>query len=57
MPEINETIRTKLEAYPAPISNIGKEIVAFAQTAPETAVKEHLANLVRKAVKEEEQQP
>lgn len=57
MPGINETIRKKLEAYPSPIGNLGKEIVAFAQTMPEAAVKEHLDSLVRKAVKEEELRP
>lgn len=57
MSEINETIRKKLEAYSVPIDSIGKEIVAFAQTMPEAAVKEHLDLLVRRAVKKEELQP
>jgi hypothetical protein len=54
MPEINEAIRKKLEKYHAPIGNLCKEVVTFAQTMPETAVKEHLDVLIRKAVKKEE---
>ncbi len=57
MSEINATIRKKLKAYPTLISNIGEEIIAFAQTMPETAVKAHLDLLVRKAVKKEELRP
>ena len=56
MSEINETIRKKLEVYPVPIGSIGKKIVAFAQAMPESAVKEHLDLLVRKAVKKEDLQ-
>jgi hypothetical protein len=54
MREINETIRKKLDTYPALVGNICKEIVTFAQSMPESAVKEHLDVLIRKAVKEEE---
>ena len=54
MTEINETIKKKFEAHPAPIGDICKNIVAFAQNMPEPAVKEHLDMLIRKAVKQEE---
>ena len=54
MPEINESIRKKLNEYQSPIDDICKNIVAFAQSMPEPAVKEHLDLLVRKAVKQEE---
>ena len=54
MREINETIRKKHDTYPALVGNICKEIVTFAQSMPESAVKEHLDVLIRKAVKEEE---
>lgn len=55
MPKINKKIEQKLNAFPTPISDICKEAVAFAQTMPEVAVKEHLDNLIRKAVKKEEE--
>lgn len=54
MTEINERIKQKLEGYPEPIGSIAKEIISFAQNMPEPAVKEHLDQLVRKAVKKEE---
>ena len=54
MREINETIKNKLDKYPLPEGNICKEIVTFSQSMPESAVKEHLDALIRKAVKEEE---
>ena len=53
MPEINETIRNKFEAYPSPVGDICREILAFAQNKPEPAVKEHLDTLIRKAAKRE----
>lgn len=57
MSEINESIRKKLDAFPLPIGSICKDIVAFAQSMPEPAVREHLDQLVRKAVKKEEAKP
>ncbi len=54
MTEINETIKKKLEAYPAPIGDVCKEIIAFSQNMPVIAVKEHLDMLIRKIVKKEE---
>lgn len=51
MAQINETITEKLEKYPEVTRDICREIVAFAQNMPLVAVKEHLDNLVRKAVK------
>lgn len=54
MPEINESIRKKLSEYQSPIDDICKKVIAFAQSMPESAVKEHLDQLVRKAVKQEE---
>jgi len=54
MPEINESIRKKLGACRPPINLICKEVVAFAQSMPEAAVKEHLDKLIRKAIKQEE---
>jgi hypothetical protein len=56
MPEINEKISQKLDDYPEPINIISKEIISFAQNMPEPAVKEHLDQLVRKAVKRQEAQ-
>ena len=55
MPKINKKIKQKLTALPDPIGDICKETVAFAQSMPEAAIKEHLDNLVRKAVKKEEE--
>jgi hypothetical protein len=54
MPDINENIRRRLEEYPEPVGRICRELVTFAQTMPEPAVKQHLDNLVRRAVKKEE---
>ena len=54
MPEVNDTIRKKLGTYRAPIGYICQEILIFAQTMPEQAVKERLDDLVRRAVKKED---
>lgn len=54
MTKINQKIKQKLEDYPPPIGTIATEITSFAQNMPEPAVKEHLDNLIRKAVKREE---
>ncbi len=51
MAGINENISKKLDAYPNPISRICKETVLCAQTLPESAVKEHLSQAIRKATK------
>ena len=54
MKDINISIKKKLNEYQSPIKEICENIVAFAQSMPETAVKEHLDQLVRKAIKQEE---
>lgn len=56
MADINDNIMKKLKRYPAPIGKICQDLIAFAQTMPEQAVKEHLDQLVRRAVKREELQ-
>ena len=55
MPEINDRIRKKLGEYPSPIDEICIDVIAFAQSASEQAIKEHLDKLVRKAVKQQEE--
>lgn len=57
MPEVNETMTEKLRQFPAPIGDLCEKIVIFAQTMPEQAVKEHLDDLVRRAVKKENLRP
>ena len=54
MSEVNKSIKEKLDKYPPPVSDICKEVVAFAQNMPEAATKEHLDLLIRKAVKKTE---
>lgn len=55
MSEVNQRIRDKLSKYTPPIGEICTEIVAFAKTMPEIAIKDHLDHLIRKAVKDAEQ--
>ncbi len=54
MPQLNKTVKKKLEALPAPLDNICEDLLIFADGMPEVAVKEHLESLVRKAVKKME---
>lgn len=54
MSELSKKIKSQLVHYDDEIKEICEEIVIFAQKMPEVAVKQHLDQLIRKMVKNEE---